>query len=92
MTESLIERLDGYEYQNLLGSSGLAVTYRALSNEDRSEVVVKNLRSYFAQENEIADAYFDELNSVRELANESVVAPIDFRKTNRGIWVVYPYT
>ena len=92
MTESLTERLDGYEYQNLLGSSGLAVTYRAFSNVDRSEVVVKNLRSYFAQENEIADAYFAELNGVRELANESVVAPIDFRKTNRGIWVVYPYT
>ena len=92
MIDSLTERLDGYVFQNLLGSSSLAVTYRARSEKDGSDVVVKNLRSYFAQETEIADAYLHAIQGVKLLEKHGILSPIEFRKTDRGIWVVYPYT
>ena len=90
MTQTLGSRVGRYTVWGLLGSSGVAVTYRA-SDEDGSEVVLKVLRNYFLQEPRLVAALFDELDRVKRLEHPCIIVPLDTGQDPQGTWVVYPY-
>lgn len=90
MTQTLGSRVGRYTVWGLLGSSGVAVTYRA-SDEDGSEVVLKVLRNYFLQEPRLVTALFDELDRVKRLDHPGIVTPLETGQEAQGTWVVYPY-
>ena len=90
MTQGLGSRVGRYTVWGLLGSSGVAVTYRA-RDEDGSEVVLKVLRNYFLQEPRLVAALFAELDSVKRLEHPGIVVPQERGQDAQGTWVVYPY-
>ena len=90
MTQTLGSRVGRYTVWGLLGSSGVAVTYRA-SHEDGSEVVLKVLRNYFLQEPRLVTALFDEMDRVKRLEHPGIVVPLETGQDAQGTWVVYPY-
>lgn len=90
MTQTLGSRVGRYTVWGLLGSSGVAVTYRA-NDEDGSEVVLKVLRNYFLQEPRLVTALFDELDRVKRLEHPGIVTPMETGQDAQGTWVVYPY-
>ena len=90
MTQSMGTRVGRYTVWGLLGSSGVAVTYRA-RDEDGSEVVLKVLRNYFLQEPRLVEALFSEMDRVKRLEHPGIVTPMDTGQEAQGTWVVYPY-
>ncbi len=90
MTQTLGTRVGRYTVWGLLGSSGVAVTYRA-SDEEGSEVVLKVLRNYFLQEPRLVAALFAELDRVKRLDHPGIVTPLETGQDPQGTWVVYPY-
>ena len=90
MTQTLGSRVGRYTVWGLLGSSGVAVTYRA-SDEDGSEVVLKVLRNYFLQEPRLVTALFGEMDRVKRLEHPGIVRPLETGQETQGTWVVYPY-
>ena len=90
MTQTLGSRVGRYTVWGLLGSSGVAVTYRA-TDEDGSEVVLKVLRNYFLQEPRLVTALFEELDRVKRLEHPGIVTPLETGQDANGTWVVYPY-
>ncbi|MBI4234420.1 MAG: PQQ-binding-like beta-propeller repeat protein [Chloroflexi bacterium] len=82
--------LGPYAIQESLGTTGLATVYRALDAQGHP-VAVKVLRSYFAQEVGLVEAFFKALDPVRRLRHPLILPLLECSQDGQTFWLVTPY-
>ena len=82
--------LGNYEIDTLLGSTGIASTYVA-RNSSGTPVVLKTLRSYFAQEEELFRRFIGEMDTVRQHPSPRLLMPIEEQFSDQ-CWLVREYS
>src|SRR5437867_1361315 len=82
--------LGNYEIEALLGNTGIASTYVA-RNASGASVVLKTLRSYFSQEEELVRRFTKEMDLIRKQPSPLLLLPIEEHFGDQ-CWLVREYS
>lgn len=89
MDRYLGQTLDNrYEIQEIIGSGGMAVVFKARCNRLNRLVAVKILKDEFANDNEFKEHFKAESQAVAMLSHPNIVAVYDFSKESDTQYIV----
>ena len=84
-------RLGNYQLGETLGSSGLATSYHAVDTRSGQPVTLKILRSYFSDEEELVQRFFQELDQLQAAPHPGLLLPLDRGHQDGSYWFAREY-